>query len=223
MTNLNKLELKDLILRYESELKKLQMQLDITKKTIDDLKKQEKNAQPIVNAKKATSAAAPAEPKRRGRPKKVTTEATAPAEPKRRGRPKKVTTEDSAPAAPKRRGRPKKVVSTPAAPKVDGRKNRTVVGGYKLSEWDQFIIDSLKDKQKVLINQELLDLAQEKVTKEKLDMDMVQIRGKLNRSLHKLANRRDDLIKVDFPGKGYAYGLPGWKSGPNDVKKKYRK
>ena len=39
-----------------------------------------------------------------------------------------------------------------------------------------------------------------------------EVKNKVTRSLQKLANRRNDLKKVAFPGKGHAYALPEWLS-----------
>ena len=164
----------------------------------------------------------PAAPKKqRGRPRKektagAPTASTAESAPKRgRGRPKK--SEDAAPkvkaeAAPK--AAPKVAKKAGRKPKASARVSlkgeEKKLKGYRLSEWDIFIINSIKDANRVLVNAEIMDKAKAKNKKEKVTMDDLTLHGKLNRSIHKLANKRRDLIKVDFPGKGYAYGLAEW-------------
>jgi hypothetical protein len=80
-----------------------------------------------------------------------------------------------------------------------------------------------RSAQHVLVNAQILELAKVRVEKEKLDLNDQQLRGKLNRSIHKLANKRGNLVKVDYPGKGFAYGLPNWTDKNNEIKKKYLK
>ena len=37
--------------------------------------------------------------------------------------------------------------------------------------------------------------------------------ARINQSLHKLANKRNELVKVPQKGRGFGYALPEWKSG----------
>ena len=172
-------------------------------------------------------------PKKRGRPRKTEVEAvTIP--PRKRGRPRKTEIE-AVTTPPKKRGRPRKVVNIPrpigktltsqTMSNLEGKKKRIriVDGGYKLSEWDQFIINSLQNKKKTLINTELLTLAQKKAKKEGRSFDSDYAKGKLNRSLHKMANKRGDIIKTRYDGKGFAYGLPEWFDKEKSLKNKYKR
>jgi hypothetical protein len=207
MQDLKKNELADLIHRYESEVRKLKFQLQKTTETIQDLKGRMEDA-PVAATVIAATTSAPQVPKRgRGRPRKSEAQ-------------KAASQNGAAPEAvnpPKRkRGRPK---GSTNKKKVI----RRVKDGYRLSEWDSFIINSLKKANKVLVNSDLMELGKEKVKKEKLKLDDIQLRGKLNRSIHKLANKRGKLVKVDFPGKGFAYGLEDWADKSGKVKAKYRK
>ncbi len=45
---------------------------------------------------------------------------------------------------------------------------------------------------------------------ENMNISRSQLRGKINRSIHKLTHKRGILVKVSFPGKGYAYALSSW-------------
>ena len=95
--------------------------------------------------------------------------------------------------------------------------------GYRLSDWDKFIIESLIDAQGPLINSDFMELAFEKNrnSKEVLSEDVV--RGKLTRSIHKLANKRREITKINFSGKGFAYALPDWLNAKGELKTKYRR
>jgi hypothetical protein len=248
--NLTTQELVDLINNYVSEVRKLEFQVHRTQATIQELEallSERTSGETDFITIPVASAAEPAKPKkRRGRPPKKKTETTeAGAQPKkRRGRPpKKKTEEVEAAATPKkRRGRPpkKKTETTEAGAQPKKRRGRppkkkteeraqpepTIADegkGYRLSEWDLFIIENLEKAQHVLVNAQILELAKAKVEEEKLDLNDQQLRGKLNRSIHKLANKRGNLVKVDYPGKGFAYGLPNWTDKNNEIKKKYLK
>lgn len=166
--------------------------------------------------------------KRRGRPPKVKTDTPA-APKKRRGRPAK--SKSAAPkkrrgrppkskstATKKRRGRPPKSKST-AAKKTTGKSSAK---GYRLSEWDNHILDTLEKQQKVLVFSDFLEAAKGKQGSGKGKLSEKEIYRRINQSLHKLANKREAIIKVSHPGRGYAYGLPAWRSG-RGVKKQYRK
>jgi hypothetical protein len=203
MQDLKKNELADLVYRYESEVRKLEFQLQKTKETIQDLK------QRMVSASLTTPAGTAA------------TEAPKP----RRGRPKKTEEQTAAQngATQKAVNKPKRKRGRPKGSTNKKKVVRRVKDGYRLSEWDTFIINSLKEANKVLVNSDLMDLGKEKVQKENLKLDDIQLRGKLNRSIHKLANKRGKLVKVDFPGKGFAYGLEDWADKSGNVKAKYRK
>ena len=217
---LTDLEIKDLIKLYQSELSKLDFKVQKTLETIEDLRSR-------VSSPDSLSKRGP------GRPRKTEVEAvTTP--PKKRGRPRKSEVE-AVTTPPKKRGRPRKVVNIPrpigktltsqTMSNLEGKKKRIriVDGGYKLSEWDQFIINSLQNKKKTLINTELLTLAQKKAKKEGRSFDSDYAKGKLNRSLHKMANKRGDIIKTRYDGKGFAYGLPEWFDKEKSLKNKYKR
>ena len=108
--------------------------------------------------------------------------------------------------------------------KVPKKRVRIVKNGYKLSPWDEFIINALKEKQHVLISKDLIELSKSKAEKDNTKFDLGEVKNMLNRSLHKMANKRNDLIKTKYDGKGFAYALPNWVNQTNkSLKKKYQR
>ncbi len=91
---------------------------------------------------------------------------------------------------------------------------------FPLSEWDKLIIDSLQESGKAMINQEIYDAIVGKLKERDLFRDETKAKAKLNQCLVKLANRRGDLLKVRFEGRGFAYVLPEWMEG-NRLKREY--
>ena len=193
-------EIAELVRKYQSEVRKLEYQILKTKETIQDLEQ------------------------RLGGSKIETTPAVAPTisvmEPpkRRRGRPRKNPIPESTTTIP-----PVTSTITPIAKPSVKRAIPKKKTGYRLSDWDKFIIENLQHAQHVLINSQLMDLAKDRVDSENLGLSDVQLRGKLNRSIHKLSNKRGELVKVDYPGKGFAYGLSEWADSKGEVKQKYRK
>jgi len=185
-------EITELVRKYQSEVRKLEYQILKTKETIEDLQNRMGTSK-ITHPLDTTDHLEKLQ-KRPGRPAS-TQNRTEPAQ------------ETARPAA-----------KTAAASKRIPKK-RT---GYRLSEWDKFIINNLEDAQQVLINSQLMELAKEKVERDNLKLDDIQLRGKLNRSIHKLANKRGELIKVDYPGKGFAYGLSEWADENGEVESRYQ-
>ena len=222
-------ELEELIHRYNSEARKLTFQLKQVEETVADLQQQlAKSASTEPKAAPAKAKAEkPAAPKKKpGRPRKAKAEKEVAAETETKVETATETTKTT--AAPKRkRGRPKKEKTASAGKKASSKKLRTEQEeaskpkGYRLSDWDLFIINSIKRANKVLVNADLMDKALNRVKKEKMDLDEMALRGKLNRSIHKLANRRGDLVKVDYPGKGFAYGLPEWTDESGEIRAEF--
>ncbi|MCB0620897.1 MAG: hypothetical protein KDC43_06975 [Saprospiraceae bacterium] len=235
-------EVAELMIQYESEIRKLRFLIDQKKQAIAELKAIETVSVPVARPAAATSTkAATTKPKgRRGRPaKKKKTETaqngqvaesksaevqaeTSPAKKKRVGRPRKATatastkTKAKATAKPKPKAKPATKSSSKTATKSDS------TGGYRLSDWDTMILDGLASRQKVMISADLLELGKKKVANENLGLDEKQIQGKINRSLQKLANKRGVLSKTDYPGKGHAYGLAEWADPSGEIRKKYQ-
>ncbi len=180
------------------------------------------------------------EKKRPGRPRKAAqadeTKAEAPAiEPEAKAAAAAPTPETQAPAAkrtPRKRitkkvpaeskkkpGRPPKSdeekKSAKASKKESGEKQEA---GYRLSDWDDLVINCLKTKQKALITSDFVDIAKENPD---IKSGEAQIKVKLNRSLHKLSNKKGLLVKVEHAGRGFAYALNEWLNNKGELPKKY--
>ena len=84
---------------------------------------------------------------------------------------------------------------------VSGRKP------YPLSAWDKIIIDVIKENGQPATSKEIYDKAMAKATAMGIQMDEAKMKSKINQCLVKLANRRGDLKKVKYQGRGYAYIL----------------
>jgi len=212
-------DVKSLIKAYESDIRQLEYKIIKTREALSELTGN-------GNGSKTTG--------KRGRPRKEINYSadTVQSPPKKRGRPRKVILEDGDPTGPgtpkviqkKKSNTGKKEKVKLVFPKVSPRKPRTISsksGGYRLSEWDNFVLDSLENFGKVMINSELYDLALQKNEADKMGLTDEDVRGKLVRSIHKLANKRMEIAKAPFPGKGYAYGLSSWFSGSGNLKKTY--
>ena len=78
---------------------------------------------------------------------------------------------------------------------------------YPLSTWDNIIIDVIKENGKPTTSKEIYDQAMAKAKAMGIEMNEVKMKSKINQCLVKLANRRGDLKKVKYQGRGYAYVL----------------
>ncbi len=210
---LSSVEIRRLISEYESSLRQLQFRVEHTRRMIRELK----DAIPAIEAQELAQIASIAE---NAAPIIETAAAPAPA---RRGRPKG------------RRGRPKGSGRKAAAAKTTeeavsaskpkkGRKSRKVKpSGYRLSEVDVLIMDALGETGKAMINSDLQTFIEDKKKAAGESFDSDDIALKISRSLQKLANRRSDLAKVPYEGRGKAYALPSWLNGKGDLKRKHKR
>lgn len=112
----------------------------------------------------------------------------------------------------RKRGRPAKKVKA-------SQKSSDKAKGYKLSEWDEAVIKGLRDAGKSLLTGEIV----EQVAKSDLSSDIDEVKKKVVRSLQKLANRREDIKKVKFKGKGFSYALPEWLSEKGRLLKEFKR
>ena len=103
------------------------------------------------------------------------------------------------------------------------RKERKPRKPYPLNDWDALIIESIREAGKVRVNREILNDIMEKAKKKGLFKDNQHAKIKLNQSLIKLANRRDDLKKVKVKGRGFGYALPEWYGESNRLKKEFKR
>lgn len=228
MTHLSDVEIRDLIARYESELSKLSYQSSKVHETIEELKSYigQKSKKPvaIITAEPMPEPEPEPEPKPR-KPRKA-----APIIPSPEG---VFTGTFSSSAGAKKESKEKK--------NTDFRGGVTIVSsleeayadededfdddapGYRLSDWDLFILDELKSARMVLVNSDFFRLATKRIKKLKIEMTKTQLHGKINRSIHKLTHKREEIVKVSFSGKGYAYALKEWLDENDNLLLRYKR
>ncbi|MCR9100666.1 MAG: hypothetical protein NXI25_11980 [bacterium] len=238
---LSPLELRDLINKFNSDLRKLQYQVVKTQAMVSELEGYLSEAETALGLELSTAMVEVPEVEAAPEKAKPQEQKAAP-KTKGRGRPKgaknKKTTEKKAakPAAGKTKGkgpgRPagsksKKKATTETKPKAAKDKASQAaketpanedVPGYRLSEWDDFVLKSLNEKGKVLTTSELTKIG---VADASIKLGAAQIKTKLNASLHKLANKKGLLAKVEHAGRGFAYALQEWVSASGELPKKY--
>lgn len=212
LRNLTPLEVRDLISRYQSDLRKLEYQIHKVHQILEELQGYAPQAQekyidePILRGLPSAEASEEkgGETTDQEAPQNVP---TAKGRKTRRGRPKKMGS-DTAP------GKVEGSASSPAAaePKVEQGK------GYRLSEWDLFVVNCLLAEEQSLITSDFLVAAENSA---EITADAKEIKIKLNRSLHKLANKKGILVKVEYSGRGYAYALAKWLNSKGELPKKY--
>jgi hypothetical protein len=219
-TKLSSSEIHDLINRYKSDLKKLEFQASEVNLTISQLESLLKNVAGIEKAAILKTKKRKPTPvtlvtsktkKKRGRPAKKSLKGKKTALPgktvtsQKKSLPKKTATITKTTKQKKIVAKPKKIVAKPKKLKKAEDKK-----GYKLTFWDEYVIESIKQAGKVRITQEIVNFVSAKMKETGKNASDVEIQNKVTRSLQKLANRRGDLKKVPFEGKGLAYALPAW-------------
>ena len=125
--------------------------------------------------------------------------------------------------APKKRGRKPKAAAE-AAPAKAPRKTTTRkskkdrASGYRLSEYDLLVFKALEETGSAMLTAEITDFI---VAAQGKGADAAKAQVMVVRSLQKLANRRNDIRKVSYDGRGRAYALPKWVNGKGDLKRKH--
>ena len=79
--------------------------------------------------------------------------------------------------------------------------------GFKLSDWDVLMLESLETTSDALNSSALLDVFEARNAILPKPFDDKQLRNALSRTVHKLANKKDVVFKENFPGKGFLYTL----------------
>lgn len=91
------------------------------------------------------------------------------------------------------------------------RKKRTVVGGYKMNPWDQFIIDTIKERDVLMTKAELVEARGAWGKANKTKESVAEREKMITRSLNKLGGKRGDIGKHRTGiGRGMHYGLGEW-------------
>lgn len=78
---------------------------------------------------------------------------------------------------------------------------------YPLSQWDNIVIDVIKENGKPTTSKEIYERAIAKAKAMDIAMDEYKMKAKINQCLVKLTNRRRDLKKVRYQGRGFAYSI----------------
>lgn len=183
-TKLNELDIIDLLNEYHSELRKMKQKMVFVKAKIAELEAQLEGVK-LKSRRPRLETGADDEI--------LETEA--------------VAETPAAPKTPGKRGRkPKNVNSGEAAqmPAVKQRRQRS------LSNWDHMVIESLREKGKALASADLYASFESKVKEAGIFEAEDKLKFKLNQILVKLSNKRGELAKVAYPGRGFAYALPEW-------------
>ena len=211
--NLTPLEIRDLISGYQSDLRKLHFQVHKTNQIIAELKSYGTQAEETYALEQPSLPELPSASNEEDQAVASADQASeAPQRKTRRGRPanRKLSSEDKPKRGP---GRPRKESSAASA-----ANERPKGKGYRLSHWDNFVMDCLEQKQTALISADILDMAGKS---ESIQADANEIKIMLNRSLHKLANKKGLLVKVEYDGRGFAYAPAGWLNSRGELPKKY--
>ncbi len=92
------------------------------------------------------------------------------------------------------------------------RKRRTIKdGGYRLSNWDEMVIKTITDKERMLPKADLMAASVKWAKRNEPSMSEEEVAGKLTRVLQKLSGKRG-VLGVHRSGlrRGYHYGLKDW-------------
>jgi hypothetical protein len=140
------------------------------------------------------------------------------------GRPRKGVTEvEAAPVAVEKVVKKAKEVPVVRAEKAKEKQEAEAAkAGYKLSEFDEMIMEALRTHNHVLINADFIQFITDKLNAAGTPEDHEEIKKKVSRSLHKLTAKRDDLLQVEHSGRGMAYAFPEWVKN-NRTKPQYRR
>lgn len=221
-TQLSPLEIRDLINQYRSDLRKLHFKTVKTQAIIKELEQYVTEAEEALAIEEAKIQELPAAPAvqvakdpEEGADKPSAASKTKTSTKKKPG-PKPGKAKSKKQTSKRSPGRPPKKKKEKAAP-PKGKRGRPA---GKLSEWDNLVLQSLKDKKKVLTTSDFAKIAVEDPS---IKSGEAQIKVKLNRALHKLANNKNLLSKVDYSGRGFAYALKDWMDSKGKLPKKYER
>lgn len=208
-------DLKHLINRYEADLRQLHFQIESTKHILHDLRE----ALPQIESEEIAQATSMVESAAPVAEIVANVGAAAPAKKGSSGKKAKSGAKKGGAKAAKAGGANGATAAAAAAAEAEAEAEKKK--GYRLSEIDQLIMEALESEGKALINAEMQDYIENKKKAAGESFDSDEISVKISRSLQKLANRRDDLVKVPFEGRGKAYALPNWVNPDGNLKNKY--
>jgi hypothetical protein len=140
---------------------------------------------------------------------------------KRRGRPPGVKVKKKAKKADSKAAAPE---TDPTAKKAKAKKKESGrSGGYKLSEYDLLVFQALEENGRAMITADLQKAIEDIKAAKGENVDPEEVTTMIIRSLQKLANRRDDIRKVAFEGRGRAYALPSWVNNQGVIKPAHKR
>lgn len=208
MTQLTHDELSSLIEAYESELRKLNFRVDLTKKTLEELyvllRNKSDSKLPELQKMQPTPEIEPEpEPAPAAEAAPVEEEEVAIAEPAAPAAPAPAV-EKSPKSAPKPRRKRSKIDASEPPQGIDTGK------GYRLSEWDNVILHAVYNANYPLTYNEMFEEGMKYVHQSGADLIEPQVKGKINRALQKLCANRGIVLKFPHEGRGYTYGLNTW-------------
>ncbi|MDP3462961.1 MAG: hypothetical protein Q8S18_09255 [Bacteroidales bacterium] len=114
-----------------------------------------------------------------------------------------------------RRGRPAKPKREIITEKSKSRKP------YPLSIWDNMILNSLKENGKAMLSKSIIEAVGVKAVEAGIFDNEEKLKSKINQCLVKLANKRSDVKKVNYKGKGFGYALPVWYDEKGKLRKEH--
>jgi len=79
--------------------------------------------------------------------------------------------------------------------------------GFKLAKWDHLMLDILEGTTEPMNSGTMLEEFEAYNKALEKPLDDKQLRNALSRTVHKLANIKDVVIKENFSGKGFIYSL----------------
>ncbi|HKK78448.1 MAG TPA: hypothetical protein VJ933_02420 [Phaeodactylibacter sp.] len=221
-TQLSPLEIRDLINKYRSDLRKLHFQTLKTQSIIKELEQYVTEAEEALGIEDAKIQELPAAPE-----VQVTKESDEGADkPSAASKAKATTRKKPGPKPGKTKSKKKTGKRGPGRPPKKKAEKTTKSKGKRgrpagrLSEWDNLVLQSLKEKKQVLTTSDFAKIA---VDDPSIKSGEAQIKVKLNRALHKLANNKGLLAKVDHSGRGFAYALKDWMDSKGKLPKKYER
>jgi hypothetical protein len=110
-------------------------------------------------------------------------------------------------------GRPRKDPNAPVTPRKSGRRKKRQIkeGGYRLSDWDTMVINSITKSDRLLPKEDILKNARQWANKAYPDMSEAEVEAKITRVLQKLSGKRGALgTHRSGLRRGYHYGVKDW-------------
>lgn len=92
---------------------------------------------------------------------------------------------------------------------------------YPLSDWDRIILKILDEGGKAQLSKDIYDKAFIISKEMGIFIDDIRNKAKINQCVVKLTNRRHDIKKVRYGGRGFAYCLPEWIDENGFIKNEY--